>query len=380
MHLDELIRFTTPHKSEKELEYLQRALASGKLAGRGPFTVACEEALEAMLSAERVLLTHSCTAALEMSMMLLNVEEGDEVIMPSFTFVSTANAVVLRGGTPVFVDISPKNLCIDVDKVKEAMSPRTVGIIPVHYGGLSCDLSALVSFARENDLWIVEDAAQAIACNYAEKPLGTFGVTSTLSFHETKNISCGEGGALVINDPELVERAEIFLDKGTNRSKFFKGSVDKYTWVDMGSSFLPSELNAAVLLSQLENLASIHEKRMRNWNSLRELLQLEDLFVVPDEFDLELHNAHVLPLIARSPELRDKLLDFLKRRGVNAVFHYLPLHSSAGGLRYGKVGTDLTVTNRVSECLVRLPMHTEISELQMARVASCVNEFVKAEC
>ena len=217
MKLDEFIRFNIPYRSNKESQYLEKVLNSGKLAGRGAFTSACENALESILTAERVLLTHSCTAALEMSAMLLNVEPGDEVIMPSFTFVSTANAVVLRGGVPVFVDISPENLCIDVNQVAAAITSRTVGIIPVHYGGLSCDLLALKVLAREHNLWIVEDAAQAIGCYYQNQPLGTFGVTSTLSFHETKNISCGEGGALVINDASLIERAEILLDKGTDR-------------------------------------------------------------------------------------------------------------------------------------------------------------------
>jgi dTDP-4-amino-4,6-dideoxygalactose transaminase len=380
MKLDEFIRFNIPYRSNKESQYLEKVLNSGKLAGRGAFTSACENALESILTAERVLLTHSCTAALEMSAMLLNVEPGDEVIMPSFTFVSTANAVVLRGGVPVFVDISPENLCIDVNQVAAAITSRTVGIIPVHYGGLSCDLLALKVLAREHNLWIVEDAAQAIGCYYQNQPLGTFGVTSTLSFHETKNISCGEGGALVINDASLIERAEILLDKGTDRSKFFKGVVDKYTWVDMGSSFLPSELNAAVLLSQLEELVSINADRMKKWKILRDGLELGGSFRVPSSFNNDSHNAHVFPLIATDTSLRDELLMFLKNRNIGAVFHYLPLHSAMGGLKYGKVSANLSVTTQVSECLVRLPVHTQLSDQQLMRTISAVNEFIKTYC
>ena len=353
-----MIPFNRPHLTGREFAYIQEAVEAGQLAGNGQFTQRCHAWLESALGARRVRLTHSATAALEMAALLLDLRPGDEVIMPSFTFVSTANAFVLRGATPVFVDVRPDTLNIDERLIEAAITPRTRAIVPVHYAGVACDMDAIVDVAARHDLVVVEDAAQALLSSYRGRALGSIGHLAALSFHETKNVISGEGGALVINDERYVERAEILWQKGTNRSAFARGTVDKYTWVDIGSSFLPGELVAAFLLAQLERAHDITAERLGLWRRyldactpLRELGV--DLPSIPAECG---HNGHLFRVLLPPDVSRSDVLHALDRRGINAVFHYVPLHSSPAGQRLGRTASSMDVTDRCSARLARLPL------------------------
>ena len=373
-----MIPFNRPYLTGREFTHIQAAVAAGQLAGNGRFTRLCQAWLERRVGSPRVLLTQSCTAALEMAALLIDLGPGDEVIMPSFTFVSTANAFVLRGARPVFVDIRPDTLNIDERQLESAITPRTKAIVVVHYAGVACEMEALMEIARRHDLVVIEDAAHALMSQYKGKPLGGFGHLATFSFHETKNVISGEGGALVINDARFVERAEIIWEKGTNRSQFSLGRVDKYTWVDVGSSFLPGELTAAFLWAQLEEAEQITSKRLALWNRYREASSALDAIglrgpVVPPDCD---HNAHLFYLLLPVPGRRHEILADLNARGVNAVFHYVPLHSSPAGLRYGRVSGSMSVTDDCSARLIRLPlwvgMPAEAPEMVVERVRESV--------
>lgn len=354
-----LLPFNTPFMAEKSLEYIRQAHLNKHLSGDGPFTKKCHQWLEEKLGCDRALLTHSCTAALEMAAILSNLEPGDEVIMPSYTFVSTANAVVLRGARPVFIDIRPDTLNMDEKLIEAAITPKTKAIMVVHYAGVACEMDTILAIARKHNLFVIEDAAQAISCTYKGKPLGTLGDFGALSFHETKNVISGEGGALLINDPELVGRAEIIREKGTNRSRFFRGQVDKYTWMDIGSSFLPSDLIAAFLWSQIELIDEITEQRLKIWNRYHqafEAFERDKILVRPTVPKDCVHGGHLYYLLMPNLEVRTEFIQRLKSQGVGTVFHYIPLHSSPAGMKFGRTHGDLSVTDRVADSLVRLPI------------------------
>jgi dTDP-4-amino-4,6-dideoxygalactose transaminase len=371
------VPFSRLHTAGNELTYIQEAIASGQIAGDGEFTKRCQTWLKQHFGSQKVLLTNSCTAALEMAALLADIQPGDEVIMPSFTFVSTANAVVLRGGTPVFVDIRPDTLNLDETKVKAAITSKTKAIAPVHYAGVGCEMDSILKIANQHGLYVIEDAAQASFASYKGSRLGTFGNMSAFSFHATKNIVAGEGGALVINDPKLVERAEIIWEKGTNRSQFFRGDVDKYTWVDVGSSFLPSELMAAFLWSQLEVGEQITDQRLRFWSRYHwafARLEFEQVVRRPQVPDYCQHNAHIYHLLLDSLETRTAVLQYLKANGVQATFHYVPLHSSPGGLKYGRSSGDLGITDDIADRLLRLPMSANMTMVEVDRIISLVFE------
>ena len=378
--LEQMVPFNRPHLTGHEFDYIQQAVSAGQLAGNGLFTKRCQEYLEHRLRAPRVLLTHSCTAALEMSALLLDLQHFDEVIMPSFTFVSTANAFVLRGAVPVFVDIRPDTLNVDPHLVERAITPRTRAIVVVHYAGVSCDMEAINEIADRHNLSVIEDAAQALGSTYQGRPLGSLGDLAAISFHETKNVISGEGGALVINDPELVERAEIIWEKGTDRSRFLRGQVDKYTWVDIGSSFLPGELTAAFLWAQLEHLDQITEERLALWHHyFRAAEPLRSIgaqlpYVPPDRA----HNAHMFYVLIPEHLRQADVLRELNRQNVNAIFHYVPLHSSPAGERYGRVRSPMTVTDDRSARLVRLPLWVGMGADTPARVVSVLENTLDA--
>jgi len=353
-----MVPFNRPHLTGREFDYIRQAVAAGQLAGNGQFTRQCQAFLEARLGAPRVLLTHSCTAALEMAALLLDIRPGDEVIMPSFTFVSTANAFVLRGAVPVFVDIRPDTQNIDERLIEQAITSRTRAIVGVHYAGVGCEMDAIREIARSRSLMVIEDAAQALGSTYKNRPLGSLGNLGAISFHETKNVISGEGGALVINDEALAERAEVLWEKGTNRSRFLRGEVDKYTWVDVGSSFLPGELTAAFLWAQLEHLDDITDQRLALWeeyySASRALMSLGlQLPHVPDD---RAQNAHMFYVLIPRALSQADLLGEMNRRNVNAIFHYVPLHSAPAGRRYGRTGSSMAVTDDHSARLVRLPL------------------------
>lgn len=356
----------------RELDYIREAHQNRSFAGDGPFTKRCHAWLEQTTGTAKALLTHSCTAALELSALLLNLKEGDEVIMPSFTFVSTANAFVLRGATPVFVDIRPDTLNINETLIEEAISDNTRAVVPVHYAGVSCEMDAITALASKHNIAVIEDAAQGIQSTYKGKPLGSIGQFGTLSFHETKNVISGEGGALLVNDPEFIDRAEILREKGTDRSRFFRGMVDKYSWQDFGSSFLPGELTSAFLWAQLEEADLITQKRLEAWNHYREQLRpladegLLSLPTIPNECQ---HNAHMFYVLLNPDISRDDVISAMKQKGVHAVFHYVPLHDSPGGQKFGTVSKELPVTIDCAERLIRLPLWMGISEDQTAYVA-----------
>ena len=354
-----MIPFNRPHLTGREFEYIEKAVRSGQLSGNGAFTKACHAHLQQMLGAKRVLLTHSCTGALEMAALLLDLAPGDEVILPSFTFVSTANAFVLRGGVPVFVDIRPDTLTLDASLVERAITPRTRAIVPVHYAGVACDMDAIRDIADRHALVVIEDAAQALGSTYGGRALGSIGHLAAISFHETKNVIAGEGGALVINDDRFARRAEVLWEKGTNRAGFFRGEAEFYTWVDVGSSFLPSEVTAAFLLAQLEDEPEITRARLQLWNEYFAASEpLSDLGIVrrpivPDDCG---HNAHMFYLLLARGIDRSAVLTSLNARGVNAVFHYVPLHSSPAGRRFGRAASSMAVTDDVAARLIRLPL------------------------
>jgi dTDP-4-amino-4,6-dideoxygalactose transaminase len=369
------IPFNRPYVTGREFLCVREAIANGHLSGSGPFTERCNRWLEERIGSEQALLTHSCTAALEMTAMLLDIGPGDEVVMPSFTFVSAANAVVLRGGTPVFADVRPDTLNINESQVEAAISSKTRAIFAVHYAGVGCAMNELLAIAAEARTPLVEDAAQGILASYDGRPLGSFGSLAALSFHETKNVHSGEGGALLINDAGLAERAEILLDKGTNRRRFFRGQVDKYSWVDIGSSYAPSEINAAFLWAQLEDAEAITERRLAIWHAYHEAFaDLEDRGVarrpvVPSACS---HNAHMYYLLLPDLETRSRFIDELKQAGIYAVFHYVPLHSSDAGRRFGRTVGDLAVTDEISQRLVRLPLWPGMSDEDVERVIDAV--------
>jgi len=370
------IPFNKPHMVGKELWYIAQAHAAGQLAGDGPFTRKCRAWLEQRTGAKVALLTHSCTGALDMAAMLSGVGPGDEVIMPSFTFVSTANAFVLRGATPVFVDIRPDTLNIDESKIEAAISPRTRVIVPVHYAGVGCEMDTIMDIARRHKVMVIEDAAQGLMARYRGRPLGTFGQMATLSFHETKNVISGEGGALLVNDGALTERAEIIREKGTNRSQFFRGEVDKYSWVDVGSSFLPGEIIAAFLWAQLEEATRITTQRMLLWERYHEAfadLEGRDQLVRPTIPAEREHNAHMYYVLLANVEARTTFISGLRKKGIQAVFHYVPLHDAPAGRKYGRAVGDLRHTVELSDRLVRLPLWPDLGEQQHEVIRAVVD-------
>ena len=374
-----MIAFNKPPYVGKEDEYIKEAMIKNhKLCGDGPFTKKCSKWMEEKFKSEKVLLTTSCTHATEMAAILADIKEGDEVIAPSFTFVSSVNPFVLRGAKIVFIDINPKTMNIDENLIEAAITDKTKVIVPVHYAGVSCEMDKIMEIAKKYNLIVIEDAAQGVMSEYKGKALGTIGEYGCFSFHETKNYSMGEGGALLIRDKENIEKAEIIREKGTNRSRFFRGQVDKYTWVDMGSSYLPSELNAAYLYAQLENAQLIFDDRMNSWNRYREGLQelenkgLIELPYIPENCK---HNAHMFYIKCKDLEERTKLIDFLKRNGIYAVFHYIPLHSAEAGLKYGRFHGEDKYTTKESERLVRLPLYYDLKEEEVKLVIDKVKEF-----
>ncbi len=365
------ILFNKPYMTGKELSYIGEAHANNMLAGDGPFTRRCHAWLEQTTGCGKALLTHSCTAALEMAAMLADIRPGDEVIMPSYTFVSTANAFVLRGGVPVFVDIRPDTLNIDEKRIEAAITPRTKAIVPVHYAGVACEMDTIMAIAERHHLLVIEDAAQGVQANYRGRPLGSIGHLGCYSFHETKNIISGEGGALLINDPALAERAEMIREKGTNRSKFFRGQVDKYTWVDLGSSYLPGEIIAAFLWAQMEEADSITARRLAIWERYHAAFEsLEQSGrvrrpVIPDGCA---HNAHMYYLLLRDLDDRTQFIDSMKVQGVNCVFHYVPLHKSPFGQKVARIHSDLDVTEESADRLVRLPLWLGIERFLFSKI------------
>jgi dTDP-4-amino-4,6-dideoxygalactose transaminase len=375
------IPFNKPSLVGNELEYIAVAVKSGKISGDASYTLKCHAFFEETLGVPKVLLTTSCTHALEMAAILLDLKEGDEVIIPSFTFVSTANAVVLRGAKPVFIDIRPDTLNLDERLLESHITSRTRAIFVVHYAGVACEMDTITQVAARHNLAVVEDNAHGLFGTYKGKFLGTLGAMATQSFHETKNFTCGEGGALLINDPAMVERAEIIREKGTNRSRFFRGMVDKYTWVDIGSSYLPSDVLAAYLFAQLEARDEIQTLRERIWNTYREHLDnwasTHDirLPIVPDYCE---HPFHMFYLLMPSLEIRQAFIDHMKSCGILTVFHYLPLHLSDMGRSFGgKVG-DCPITEAVSDRLVRLPLYNDLSHEQQTRVIHAIHSFEPA--
>lgn len=355
----EKIPFNSPYMTGRELQYISEAKMANMLAGDGGFSRKVHLWLENNLKTEKALLTHSCTAALEMAAILADIQPGDEVIIPSYTFVSTANAFVLRGGVPVFVDIREDTLNLDEKLIEGALTGRTKAIVPVHYAGVGCEMDKIMSIAKNNNLMVIEDAAQAVMSKYKGKMLGAIGNLGALSFHETKNLISGEGGALLVNSNEFLKRAEIIREKGTDRSRFFKGEVDKYTWCDIGSSYLPGEIIAAFLYAQLEEAQTITQKRIDCWNVYNQLLSSLEVAAsirrptIPDDCQ---HNAHMYYVLLAKDINRSNVINELKSRGIHAVFHYVPLHDSVGGKRFGRVGSSMSVTTDISERLLRLPL------------------------
>ncbi|CAB3637842.1 dTDP-4-amino-4,6-dideoxygalactose transaminase [Trinickia soli] len=377
MRTDKHIPFNWPNMTGKELHYIAEAHFNGRLAGDGPFTKRCHAWLEARTQCPKSLLTHSCTAALEMSALLLDIAPGDEVIMPSFTFVSTANAFVLRGAVPVFVDIRDDTLNLDERLIESAITARTKAIVVVHYAGVACEMDTIMAIAKRHGLKVVEDAAQGVMATYKGRALGTIGDLGTYSFHETKNVISGEGGALLVNDPKLVERAEIIREKGTDRSRFFRGQVDKYTWQEVGSSFLPGELVAAFLWAQFEEADSITQRRMASWETYHAMIEpfeAADRLRRPILADGCQHNGH-LYYVLLSPQVdRHAVLEEFKRSEISSVFHYVPLHSSPAGLKYGRAHGNLNVTDAVSEHLIRLPLWVGLTEEMQQRVVNTLGK------
>jgi dTDP-4-amino-4,6-dideoxygalactose transaminase len=373
------IPFNKPFTIGGELANIARAVSEGHLSGDGPFSRQCHRWLETHLGCRRALLTHSCTAALEMAAILCDLAPGDEVIMPSFTFVSTANAFVLRGAVPVFVDIRRDTLNLDEKLAAQAVTARTRAIVPVHYAGIACDMDALMALAARHGLVVVEDAAQGILAEYRGKKLGAIGHLGCLSFHETKNVISGEGGALLVNDERFAARAEIIREKGTNRSQFFRGEVDKYSWVDIGSSYLPSELVGAFLHAQLEHAEAINAKRLKLCAAYA-----EGLVALARDGSVELPqpapegvsgNGHMFYILLKDLETRSALIAHLKARGVHAVFHYVPLHSAPAGRRFGRAAGELPVTDDVAARLLRLPLYHGLTEGEVAEVVAAINAF-----
>jgi len=375
------IPFNKPFIAGKELFYIAQAvMENNHTAGDGPFTKKCQAWLEEHLGCRKVLLTHSCTAALEMSAILADIKSGDEIIMPSYTFVSTASSFVLRGGVPVFIDIRPDTLNINENLIEAAITSRTRAILPVHYAGVSCEMDTIMDIAARHNLLVIEDAAQGIMSTYKGQQLGSIGHLGACSFHETKNIISGEGGALLVNDEKFIERAEIIREKGTNRSKFFRGQVEKYTWVDVGSSYLPSDIIAAFLFAQMENAGQIIAKRNSIYSLYMEGLRPlneKDYIQLPFALSDCCSNGHIFYVITRSLKERMELAQFLREQGILALFHYVPLHSSPAGKLYGRTNGTLEVTQRVSDCLLRLPLYHEMKDEDIHYVVGNIRNFYK---
>lgn len=365
------IPFNWPYMTGKELYYIAESHFNGRLAGDGPFTKNCHQWLEQRTHCHKALLTHSCTAALEMAALLLEIQPGDEVIMPSYTFVSTANAFVLRGAVPVFIDIRPDTLNLNETLIEAAITPRTKAIVPVHYAGVSAEMDTILSIAHHHQLKVVEDAAQGVMAYYKGRALGSMGDLGAYSFHETKNVISGEGGALLVNDPALTLNAEIIREKGTDRSRFFRGEIDKYTWQTVGSSFLPGELIAAFLWAQLEEANNITKQRLASWQYYHQLLttmESQELVrrpIIPMDCQ---HNAHMYYVLLQPGLARQAVLKEFQNHGINAVSHYVPLHSSPAGLQYGRTAGTLEVTNAVSQRLIRLPLWIGLTQQQQDKV------------
>lgn len=373
------VPFNRPHVTGSEFDYINAAIADGHLSGDGQFTARVHAWLERHTGASKALLTHSCTAALEMAALLLDITPGDEIIMPSYTFVSTANAFVLRGGVPVFVDIREDTLNIDERQIEEAITARTRAIVPVHYAGVACEMDAICRVAAHRGIPVVEDAAQGLGATYKGRPLGGIGAMGALSFHETKNIISGEGGALLIGDSRFAERSEIVREKGTNRSKFMRGAVDKYTWVDIGSSYLPSEIIAAFLCGQLDHHDLLLARRLEIWKAYHERLKpLEERGVlrrpvIPADCG---HNGHLYYVLMETPQSRDAVMEGMRARDISALFHYVPLHSSPAGERYGRTNGNLRITDSVSARLLRLPLYYGITDAQIDRVSEMLEALL----
>jgi len=373
------IPFNWPYMTGKELGYITESQANGCLAGDGAFTGKCHQWLERRTNCSKALLTHSCTAALEMAALLLDIQPGDEIIMPSYTFVSTANAFVLRGGVPVFVDIREDTLNLNECLIEAAITPRTRAIVPVHYAGVACEMDTIMAIAKHHDLKVVEDAAQGVMSTYKGRPLGSISHLAAYSFHETKNVISGEGGALLVNDPTLALRAEIIREKGTDRSRFFREEVDKYTWQEIGSSFLPGELIAAFLWAQLEQADQITNKRLsvwQNYHTLIEPLEAKGVLrrpVIPKEC---VHNAHMYYIVLSKEFDRQEVLNRLKENNICSVFHYTPLHSSPAGKRYGRIHGSMSVTEQESKQLIRLPLWIGLSEQQQYQIVSILKKIL----
>ena len=375
-----MINFNVPPFTGKETEYIMEAVKAQKICGDGQFTKKCNAWLEQKTGTAKALLTTSCTHATELAALLAGVKAGDEVIMPSYTFVSTADAFVLRGATPVFVDIRPDTMNIDETKIEAAITEKTVGIVPVHYAGVACEMDTIMNIAKRHNLWVIEDAAQGIMSTYKGKSLGTFGEFGCFSFHETKNYSMGEGGAILIREEKYIEDAEILREKGTNRSKFYRGQIDKYTWVNQGSSYLPSDMNAAYLWAQLEMAEEINEWRLGVWNQYK-----KELSCLAEEGKIELptvpkdcvHNAHMFYIKTKDIDERSELIDYLKSNGVLSVFHYIPLHSAPAGQKFGRFHGEDVYTTKESERLLRLPLYYGLKEEEAAYICEKVKEFYR---
>lgn len=373
-----MINFNVPPFTGKEMDYMKEAVTNQKICGDGAFTKKCNEWIEGKTKITKCMLTTSCTHALELAALLANIKPEDEVIMPSYTFVSTADAFVLRGAKVVFVDIRPDTMNIDETKIEAAITEKTVAIAPVHYAGVGCDMDAIMEIAKRHNLFVVEDAAQGIMSTYKGRALGTIGDFGAFSFHETKNYSMGEGGAILLRDKKYCELAEIMREKGTNRSKFFRGQIDKYTWVEFGSSYLPSDLNAAYLWAQLELAEEMNQNRLNSWDHYYEgLLELKEkgkieLPVIPIEC---VHNAHMFYIKTKDIEERSKLIAFLKKNEIMAVFHYIPLHTAPAGIKYGRFHGEDKYTTKESERLLRLPLYYKLESEKVDYIISKVKEF-----
>ena len=375
-----MINFNVPPFTGKELEYMKEAIEAQKICGDGSFTARCNQWIEENTGTTKALLTTSCTHATELAALLAGVKPGDEVIMPSYTFVSTADAFVLRGATPVFVDIRPDTMNIDENKIEAAITEKTVGIVPVHYAGVGCEMDKIMELAEKYGLWVIEDAAQGIMATYKDRSLGAIGDFGCFSFHETKNYSMGEGGAILIKDQEYVEEAEIIREKGTNRSKYYRGQIDKYTWINYGSSYLPSDMNAAYLWAQLEIAEEMNHNRLDSWNRYYESLkslQEEGKLELPTIPEHCVHNAHMFYIKLKDIEERSRFIDFMKKKEILTVFHYIPLHTAPAGLKFGRFHGEDEYTTRESERLVRLPLYYGLLPEQVDYICNCIREFMK---
>lgn len=373
-----MIKFNIPPYTGHEMAYIEDAIKNEKICGDGSYTKKCNSWVEQNCNTPKALLTTSCTHALEMSALLADIQPGDEVIMPAYTFVSTADAFVLRGATVVFVDINPKTMNIDETLIEDAITDKTKAIVPVHYAGVSCEMDTILDIAKRHNLIVIEDAAQGVMSSYKGKPLGAIGDYGCFSFHETKNYSMGEGGCLLIQNPDKIELAEIIREKGTNRSKFFRGQIDKYTWVEAGSSYLPSDMNAAYLYAQLEIAEEINNNRLASWDRYYELLSsLADTGKIELPFipDGCVHNAHMFYIKTKDLEERSRLITYLKENSVAAVFHYIPLHTAPAGIKYGRFHGEDIYTTKESERLLRLPMYYNLNEKDIDYVCDLIHRF-----